>query len=126
MLVKYFVPFYAVISLLAVYIWGSGVLPDLLLGFVNVTLFGAFMGLVYLKKMPFSKEFNAGDGTGRFMKSLFILLIPGLIGTGHYLVRRFLPGSQALIWVGFVLSGILVWVIYSKYRELSWTQLDWS
>jgi ABC-2 type transport system permease protein len=126
MLVKYFVPFYMAVSALAVYIWGSGILPDLLLGIVNVTLFGAFMGFIYLKKMPFSKEFNTGEGTGRFMKGLFILLIPGIIGTGHYLIRRLLPGSQVLIWVALVLSGILVWVVYDRYRELSWAELDWS
>jgi ABC-2 type transport system permease protein len=124
MLTKYFIPFYAAVSALAIYIWGAGILPDLLLGFVNVTLFGAFMGAVYLKKMPFSKEFNAGEGTGRFMKGLFILVIPGLVGTGHYLIRQFLPDSQALIWVALVLSGILVWVVYGKYRELSWEGLD--
>lgn len=126
MLVKYFVPFYAAISVLAIYVWGMGVLPDLLLGMANVVLFGVFMGLGYLKKMPFSQEINTGAGSGRFMKGLFILAAPGIVGTGHYLIRRLLPGSQALIWVALLLSLVLIWVVYGKYRELSWKELDWS
>lgn len=126
MIVKYFVPFYVLICVLAFWIWGMSVLPDLILGFVNILFFGGLLGLMSFRKMPFSAEVNVGQGSGRFMRGLFMLLIPGVIGVCHYLIRRLLPDFQPLIWVFAVLSGVLVWMVYSKYRELSWSQLDWS
>lgn len=124
MLVKYFIPFYLGVSALAFYIWGLHVLPDLVLGLANVTWFGLLMGYMQLKKLPFSAAVSVQAGTGRFMKGLMIIIIPGCVGFAHYLIRRSLPGQSWVIWLFAVLSATLVWVIYSKYRELGWDELE--
>ena len=124
MLVKYFIPFYLAVSVFALWVWGAKVLPDIFLGLANVTWFGLLMGYTRLKKLPFSASMNVQAGTGRFMKGLLIVLIPACVGLGHYLIRASLPGFSWVIWVVFVLSAILVWMIYSKYRELSWAELE--
>lgn len=125
MLVKYFIPFYAMVSILAFYIWGIGVLPDLVLGLVNVTWFGLLMGFMRLKKFPFSATPNIQAGSGRFIQGLLIIAVPGLVGFGHYLIRSTLPSiSTWLIWLFTALSVILAWLIYGRYREVSWAELE--
>lgn len=125
MLVKYFIPFYALVSILAFYVWGLQVLPDLILGLVNVTWFGLLMGFLRLKKFPFSAAPNIQAGSGRFIQGLLIIAVPGLVGVGHYLIRHALPSiSIWLIWLFTVLSVILVWMIYGRYREVSWAELE--
>ena len=123
MLVKYFIPFYTGATIFAFYIWGIAVLPDMLLGLANVTWFGMLLGYIYLKKLPFSAHMTAEQGSGRFMKGLFIFLIPASVGFAHYLLRTTLPSSPWVIWIIFAMAACLVWVIYSKYRELSWAEL---
>ena len=125
MVVKYFIPFYTLVTALAFYVWGAGVLPDMLLGLVNVTLFGVFMGFIYLKKMPFSSELS-GQAQGGFMRTLFILVIPASVGGLHLLLRYMLPEDHIVIWIVLALSAILLWLVYGKYRQLTWTELDWS
>jgi ABC-2 type transport system permease protein len=120
MLVKYFIPFYLGATAFAFYIWGIAVLPDMLLGLANVTWFGMLLGYIYLKKLPFSAHMTAEQGSGRFMKVLFIFIIPAGVGFAHYLLRSLLPNFP---WVIFALATCLAWVIYSKYRELSWEEL---
>jgi hypothetical protein len=124
MLVKYFVPFYLGVSVFALWIWGVRVLPDLFLGLANVIWFGLLMGYVRLKRLPFSASISVQAGTGRFVKGFMIVIIPACVGFGHYLIRASLPNASWIIWVIFALSAILVWMIYSKYRELNWAELE--
>lgn len=124
MLVKYFLPFYLAISVLAVSIWGPAVVTDLALGLVNVVLFGYIMGFIYLKRLPFSAPFNVEAGAGRFAKGLVILGVPGLIGFGHYAIRRWLPYSVPVLCIFLILSIALVYMVHSKYREMTWEKLE--
>ncbi|TDW99207.1 hypothetical protein [Dinghuibacter silviterrae] len=124
MLVKYFIPFYLAVAVFALYIWGIRILPDLALGLANVIWFGLLMGYVRLKKLPFSASMSIQAGTGRFMKGLMIVLIPTAVGFGHYFIRLFLPALSWVIWLIFVLAAILVWLLYSRYREVSWAELE--
>ncbi len=124
MLVKYFIPFYLAVSALAIYIWGSSVIMDLVLGLVNVILFGYIMGFIYLKRMPFSAPATVDAGSGRFFRGMVILAVPGTIGFGHYAIRHWLPATSPVMWIFLVLSLALVWMVYSKYREMPWEKLE--
>lgn len=122
MLVKYFLPFYAVLSIFALYVWHWKILPDLLLGLINISAFGILMGFIYLKKMPFSAELNYKGGAGNFMKSAMILIVPLIVGSIHY----FISGMPVVLAIFIGLSGIVLWMVTSRYRELKWSELDWK
>jgi hypothetical protein len=82
------------------------------------------MGFIYLRRLPFSAPFNVQAGSGRFLKNLFILGVPGLTGLAHYLLRKYMTAPYAL-WIFIVLALGLAWLIYGRYKELSWTELDY-
>ena len=124
MMAKFFLPFYAVVMLFSLFVWGPGVLPDMLLGLINVIWFGVLMGFIYLRRLPFSAPFNVQAGSGRFVKNLFILGVPGLTGVAHYMLRKYVAAPYAL-WIFIVLALALAWLIYGRYKELSWTELDY-
>jgi ABC-2 type transport system permease protein len=124
MLVKYFIPFYLAVSALALYIWGPVVIMDLVLGLVNVILFGYIMGFIYLKKLPFSAPVSVDAGSGRFVRGMVILLVPGTIGVAHWAIRHWLPASSPVMWIFLLLSAALVWMVYSKYREMPWEKIE--
>lgn len=122
LLVKYFLPFYFAVSIFALYVWGMQIVIDLLLGLINISVFCYLLAFVYLKKMPFSMELNIQRSTGNTMKGIIIMLAPLVIGSLHYFASNFF-----LLTIVFTfLSSILLWMISSKYRELSWERLDWK
>jgi ABC-2 type transport system permease protein len=120
--VKYFLPFFLAVVIFVSWIWHAKVLPDLLLGFVNVCLIGIVMCFVFLKQMPFSAAPDIQGNAGNFIKNLFIMIGPVFLGFIHYMVTGML-WAMLLI---FILVIILLWMIMSKYRELAWSDLEKS
>lgn len=119
-LVKYFLPFYCLIAAFTLWVWPLRVLADLLLGLINVALFCVLMGFVYLRRMPFSQKPDIHARTGNFMKSLFVMGVPGLVGFLHYCIAD----RPALVLPCCLLSAALLWLALSKYRRLAWEQLE--
>lgn len=119
-LVKFFMPFYVVVVVFTLYVWGPRTLPDLVLGFVNVVLINLFFALIFLRKLPFSAEQNVRQSAGTFIKGLLVLVIPGAIGMGHYAVA----GELWLVGIFVLLSAAAFYLLYMKYRETAWARLE--
>lgn len=119
-LMKFFVPFYLVVAVFTLYMWGLKTLPDLLLGFVNVVLINLLFALIFLRKLPFSSEQNIKQTAGTFLRGLLVLIIPGLIGLGHYVVA----GEMWLVGIFALLSAAAFYLLYAKYRETTWAKLE--
>lgn len=116
LLVKYFLPFYIVISAFVLYMWGAGVLLDIVLAFANVTLFVSFVARVGQKHLPFSKAEQMKQGGGRIVKSLLGMFIPAVLGAGHYFALH--------VWwlkcIFLALSAILLWLVWDSYANTTW------
>lgn len=129
-LVKFFLPFYIVIVLFSLSVWGFRILPDLLLGFVNVVLINLFFAVVYLRKLPFSSQLNVKQNAGTFLKGLLIMAIPGSIGFAHFGLRYIGTGSGWIYLSMVVLFGLIsaaaLYLLYARYRETAWEKLDES
>jgi hypothetical protein len=119
-LMKFFLPFYLVVMAFTLYMWGPKTLPDLALGFVNVALINLLFALLFLRKLPFSSELNIKQTAGTFLRGLMVLIIPGLIGLGHYIVA----GEMWLVGIFALLSAAAFYLLYAKYRETPWAKLD--
>lgn len=119
-LVKFFVPFYLLLSAFSVWVWGLKILPDLALGFFNVVAINLCFAFLYLRRFPFSTELNIKQSAGTFIKGMLILIIPGAIGVGHY----FIAGYIWLVAIFGLMSFAALFLLYSKYRETGWERLE--
>jgi hypothetical protein len=119
-LVKFFIPFYLLLSAFSLWVWGLKILPDLALGFFNVVAINLCFAFLYLRKFPFSAELNIKQSAGTFIKGMLILIIPGAIGVGHY----FIAGYIWLVAIFGLMSFAALYLLYTKYRETGWERLE--
>ena len=114
--VKYFLPFFIALSVFILYIWGASSIMDVLLAMVNVTLFVSCIARISYRNLPFSIMEQMKQGGSRILKSFIVMIIPALLGVGHYL-------SLHLLWlkmIFLVLSAILLWLVWDSYANTSW------
>ena len=113
---KFFLPFFAVISVFVVIVWGLPAIVDVALALVNVTLFAASMARLSYRKFPFSQIDQTTSGGSRFLRALVGMAIPGALGIGHYL-------ALDMLWLKLlflVLSAILLWLVWDSYAHTDW------
>ena len=118
-LVKYFLPFFILISIFILYVWGASAVWDIILALVNVILFVSCMARVSYRQLPFSTAEQMKQGGGRILKSFIAMAIPATLGFGHYFALH-------LLWlklVFLVLSCILLWLVWSSYAETTWSNV---
>ena len=117
--VKFFLPFFLVLSIFVMYVWGPGSIWDIILALVNATLFVGAMARINLKHLPFSIIEQTKQGAGRVLKSLLSMCFIGILGFGHYMCIH-------LLWLKLlflVLSCILLWLVWTSYAETSWENM---
>ena len=117
--VKFFLPFFLVLSLFVMYVWGPSSISDIILALVNATLFVGAMARINLKHLPFSIIEQTKQGAGRVLKSLLSMCFIGILGFGHYMCIH-------LLWLKLlflVLSCILLWLVWTSYAETSWENM---
>lgn len=131
--VKFFLPFYVVIAIFSLAVWGFSVVPDLLLGLVNVALVNIIFAFIFLRKLPFATEINVKQGAGGFLKGLMVLIVPGTLGMLHYATTLLRGGKPVfgiylsanwLVMIFAMLSAAAFYLLQAKYRETSWEVLE--
>lgn len=119
MWVKYFLPFFAAISLFVLCIWGTSALIDIVLALVNVTLFAVCTVRVAYRQFPFSQAEQVSNTGSKVLRVLLSLLVPGTLGFGHYLAIHVWWLKMLFI----VLSAILLWLVWDSYAYTSWADV---
>ena len=117
--IKYFLPFFIVISTFVIYIWGMTAVPDVILALVNVTLFLSCIARISQRHLPFSMMEQMKDRGSRVAKSVMVMLIPFTLGGIHYrCVDLYLLKLLFL-----VLSAIMLWLLLGSYGNTSWENM---
>ncbi|MCK7556837.1 hypothetical protein MKQ70_18160 [Chitinophaga sedimenti] len=119
LMVKFFLPYYLLITAFVLWIWGIKAVPDLLLGLLNIIVLCVVFAFIFLRKLPFSMEQNVQQSGGRILLSIVGILVSMAFGAAHFLVRNSLPLKGIFV----VLSAALLWLIFTRYREVSWEEL---
>jgi hypothetical protein len=121
MMVKYFLPFFICISTFVVITWGWPSLLDIILAFVNITLFSVLSMRISNRFLPFSQPEQMNDTNGRaVIRVMASFIVMGLLGVGHYLASFYLW----LKIVFLVLSVILLWLLWDSYSKTTWNNLE--
>lgn len=117
--IYFFIPLFFVLSVLSFVLMGVSILPNLLLGFVNLITISTLLAYINVKSLPFSKLQIATSGGSGFIKSLILLVFPAVFGISHFLISGF-------FWVVIVfifISMFVPWLIFDGIKNQSWERI---
>jgi ABC-2 type transport system permease protein len=121
LLIKFYLPFVLIITIVLIVLMGWKVLPDVMLGVANM-LCMAFANILLLGKyFPFSRPVADQQKGGNMVNNLMIVFLLGTVVLIHY-VLKFAP-----IWVTglmFILSAAAAFLLSNKIRQLEWRQMS--
>ena len=118
-IVKYYLPFYALITIFSITFWGIHVLNDVILSFMIGIIYGILVALFQVKGLPFSQPVVVQKG-GKIFISMLILSIP--IGMGF--LHNFAVKWEIVIWISAIIMTALAWVSFNHYRKETWESLE--
>ena len=116
----YFVPYYLIVSIVTIAIWGPSTINDIILAFFLNQIIGILMALFLVKGLPFSRPVLNRQAGGKGLISLFILAFAGAIGFGHYVLAQW----EGVITACAVVAAVLNWVMYRYYRKQTWDSIE--
>lgn len=94
-------------------------LPNYILGICNQVLIIFTIAYFSFKDLPFSTIASNKIKGSSFIRGIFTMLIPLIVGGIHYLVRDFMPVVILLN----VLSIIAIWMAMDSIKNRSWEQI---
>lgn len=114
-LIRFFVPFYTLITLALLLTLGPATLPDLVFGFVaNIFLF-ILLAAIYDKFLPLSEK-PMTQQAGNMGVAFFMFMILMAMGVSHY----FLGKSLVLLGIALVpVLAVTAW-LYLRYANTKW------
>ena len=117
--VKYFIPFFGVLSIFIVSVWGIAAIIDVVLALINVTLFSACIMRIGFSHLPFSIIEQTKQSGMRIIKVFAAMGAVGLLGFCHYMTIH-------MLWLKLIfllLSGGLLWLVWDSYASTSWESM---
>ncbi len=120
MVVKFFVPFYILFLSAGVFIWGAAVLDDFLLGLVNSLVSLATLAILSTHFLPFSRQPNVKQQSGRFIQVILQVLVVGALVLVHYFLLERTYLMYALTLVALAVLIILV----KNLQSLRWNKIS--
>lgn len=119
--VKYFLPYFLIISAFVISVWGLGKILDIVVAMVNVTLFIAVIIRFSYRAFPFSMMEQISNSGTKILRAFVTLIIPAGLGFGHYMAIEFHLWWLEIIFL--ILSTILLWLIWDSYSNTTWEDL---
>ncbi len=118
-ILKFYVPILVFISIPAVYLQGPAVIPNLVLGFFNQLLICSFIVYSTAKYLPFSADQSMASKSGAFIRAIFTMVIPSVIGLVHYLLYSY----TWVVCITSLLSILATWLIMRAIGRISWASV---
>lgn len=119
--VKYFLPFYVIISIIVVALWGPKAILDIGLCLINVLFVGLMIAYSTQKTLPFSNAWENQSKGNNMAQGFMTLFFAGIVGSAHFfLLSRFWWVLPAF----YVLSATALTLAYRAYIQLEWHQLS--
>lgn len=120
LLSKFFILVYLLLFAFAFHVWGVDIVDDFVLGLFNNVLI--FLVTAHLAEhyLPFSRQQNTKQQTGRFAQALMqMVIIAALVGL-HYLVIK----TNWLIYCLIPVAAAACWFLFKKIQDLPWLKIS--
>jgi hypothetical protein len=119
-IIKYFMPFYLIITAISLYFWGTKVINDLLFAFFNILIYALIMAVFTVKHLPFSQPVSTSKQSGKVIVNLMLMSVIGILGFSHYALSRWEWVITSLL----VLSAGACAVIFYFFRKRDWKAME--
>jgi hypothetical protein len=120
LIVKFFVPVYLAFFALSLFVWGGEVIGDFIFGFFNSLVSLLVVSHLSQKFLPFSRQPNVKQQSGRFLQIIIQMVIIGLLVLIHYLLlsREYIMYGVALV------SAAGLWVLVKNLQDMPWRKIS--
>ncbi|MEO5979526.1 MAG: hypothetical protein ABIQ21_20330 [Chryseolinea sp.] len=115
-MLRFFVPAYAVISIFLLAVWGINSIDEIVFGLLNNYLMTMTLMSIQKHYLPFSMSPNVRNQSGEFMRTILASIIIGIMGFGHYLLTTWPIFMDVLIPVQLTVAIYL----HQAYRKITW------
>lgn len=119
-LYKYIIPFYLLTCAAFVMLWGTRIIPDLLVIFMNLILVMLLVFLLSRKELPFSRDFRTGQDEGAIGTALLAILLCGGMAAAHDLLITRLNYGAA---INFGISSVLTIFFWRRCFCMDWHRI---
>ncbi len=117
--IKYFIPVYIVLFLIALNIWGIKVADDFVFGFFSNMLCFLVLAVLSDHYLPFSRQPDTKQQAGRFFVIMIqFLLVGALVGLHYVLISR-----PLLLYAVIPLLILGIVIILRTLRALPWSKI---
>ena len=118
--IKFFLPVYLILFGFALYVWGNAITNDFILGLFNNILILLVTANFSAHYLPFSRQPNPKQQSGRFaqvmLNLLFITILVGL----HYVVLQF----NWLIYLLIPVSAAGCYFLFRRLQHITWLKIS--
>jgi hypothetical protein len=120
LLTKFFIPVFLILFLFAFYIWGVAIVDDFAFGFFNNIFMFLLIANLSDHYLPFSRQQNSKQQSGRFVLVILQMLIIGALVGIHYLVLK----NNWLIYCLIPVSVAGCYLLIKRLQNLRWLQIS--
>jgi hypothetical protein len=121
-IIKFYLPFYGLLSVFMLLIWHFPVLDDIVFGFFNIIILALVVSLLGKRLLPFSEESNANETSGSFIRNFLSFFIFIFIALFHYLLTSVSFALLLLIPV----QAFVIHLMIKRYRATDWKTIGMS
>jgi ABC-2 type transport system permease protein len=111
-----------VFLIISIALIGFSIMPNIILGMINQILIAYIIAALAKKNFPFSRHLLNAKKSSSFIKSLYMLLIYGIIGVIHFYILK----NIYLILISIAISLILIYFTSKYIKNLTWNEIDMS
>ncbi|TKI72663.1 hypothetical protein FC756_00950 [Lysinibacillus mangiferihumi] len=112
-LIKLYIPLYIVLSIVFCFIYGTRIIPDLLIVLVASCLYTIICYIGFESKIPFTKPFDE-IGDGQSWKALILFIPLGILAFIHYLLATSISYSTFIYFFVLVIVNFISWKFLFK------------
>lgn len=118
-IVQFFLPFYAFICVMVLFVWQLAAVPAVVVGLL-MSIFVVFViSLASEKNLPISLQPSLRNHGGNLARGVIALVLIGLLGYGHFLLAK-LGHWQ---WLSVPVLLLLIVLLAGRYAKTSWARI---
>lgn len=120
---RFFIPFYIVLGIVACFVWGIRILPDVIIAMMSVYLFTLIFYIFQDPFYPFSHEKATSNGGKVFITGIIIVILALAVGLLHKLLIHWMSYSNLLL-IPLYAAAIFYVNRILVYRKITWKAVD--
>lgn len=117
---KFLLPLFLIITVFSSFIWGIKIAGDVIFAFCNVMFISFLAQLMSEHYLPFSREPNVKQQSGKFIKVLLQFMIIGMVIGAHYFATKI----SWLVWALIPVSLFATWFAIKAIKNIMWVKIE--